>query len=104
MAARRTAIVAGAFGAVGRTPGGHLEKSGEWEVVGIGRRAAAPSACTRYLQADLTDPASCARIAPKLPAADAIFFAAYIPRPTLAEEVGPNLAMLVNLMEAAEPR
>ena len=104
MAARRTAIVAGAFGAVGRTLVRHLEDLGDWDVVGIGRRAAAASARTRYLQADLADAAACARIAPDLPAADAVFFAAYIPRPTLAEEVAPNLAMLVNLMEAAEPR
>lgn len=104
MAARRTAIVAGAFGAVGRTLVRHLEETGGWDVVGIGRRGATPSARARYLQVDLTDPAACARIAPDLPAADAIFFAAYVPRPSLAEEVGPNLAMLRNPVEAAEPR
>ena len=61
MTARRTAIVAGAFGAVGRTLVQHLEASGGWDVVGIGRRAAAPTARTRHLQLDLTDADACAR-------------------------------------------
>jgi nucleoside-diphosphate-sugar epimerase len=104
MAERRTAIVAGAFGAVGRTLVEHLEALGGWEVVGIGRRAAAPTARARYLQLDLADPAACARASHELPAADVVFFAAYAPRPSPAEEVAPNLAMLSNLMEAVEPR
>ena len=104
MAARRTAIVAGAFGAVGRTLVRHLEALGGWDVAGIGRRAAAPTARTRYLQLDLTDTGACARASRDLPAADAVFFAAYAPRPSPAEEVAPNLAMLSNLMEAVEPR
>jgi nucleoside-diphosphate-sugar epimerase len=59
--ARRTAIVAGASGAVGRTLVRHLEASDGWDVVGIGRRAAAPTARTRYLQLDLADAGACAR-------------------------------------------
>ena len=104
MAARRTAIVAGAFGAVGRTLVQHLEASDGWDVVGIGRRAAAPTACVRYLQVDLTDQDACGRASRDLPAAEAVFFAAYAPRPSPAEEVAPNLAMLSNLVEAVEPR
>ena len=97
MAARRTAIVAGPFGAVGRTLVRHLESSGEWDVVGVGRRVAAPTARTRYLRLDLTDPDACARASSRdLPAADVVFFAAYAPRPSPAEEVAPNLAMLSN--------
>lgn len=38
-----------------------------------------------------------------MPAADFVFFAAYTPRASLAEEVAPNLAMLTNLIEATEP-
>jgi nucleoside-diphosphate-sugar epimerase len=104
MAERRTAIVAGAFGAVGRTLVEHLEALGGWEVVGIGRRGVAPTARARYLRLDLTDPGACARAEGDLPAADVVFFTAYAPRPSLAEELAPNLAMLSNLMEAVEPR
>lgn len=105
MTERRTAIVAGAFGAVGRTLVAHLEALGGWDVVGIGRRAAPPTERARYLQLDLTDPGACARASPHdLPAADVVFFAAYAPRPSPAEEVAPNLAMLSNLVEAVEPR
>ena len=73
-------------------------------MVGIGRRASAPSAHVRHLELDLTDPGACARAAHELPAADVVFFAAYAPRPSPAEEVAPNLAMLSNLVEAVEPR
>ena len=104
MTERRTAIVAGAFGAVGRTLVRHLEALGGWDVVGVGRRVAAPTARVRYVQLDLTDPGACARAARDLPAADVVFFAAYAPRPSPAEEVAPNLAMLSNLVEAVEPR
>ena len=96
--------MAGAFGAVGRALVQHLEALGGWDVVGIGRRAAAPTERVRYLQLDLTDRGACARASDDLPAADAVFFTAYAPRPSPAEEVAPNLAMLSNLMDAVEPR
>jgi nucleoside-diphosphate-sugar epimerase len=102
--AQRTAIVAGPFGAVGHSLVAHLEKAGDWQVIGLGRRRAAPGPQSRFIAVDLTDAAAARAALSDLPPADTVFFAAYAPRPTPAEEVVPNLAMLQAVMEAVEPR
>lgn len=101
---QRTAIVAGAFGAVGHSLVAHLQSRGDWQVIGLGRRQAPPGPHSRFIAVDLTDADATRSALSALPPADAVFFAAYAPRPTPAEEVGPNLAMLQNLMAAVEPR
>lgn len=101
---QRTAIVAGAFGAVGHSLVAHLESLGNWQVVGLGRRRADPGPRSRFIAVDLTNEAASRAALADLPPADAVFFAAYAPRPSPAEEIGPNFAMLQHLMEAVEPR
>ena len=49
------------------------------------------------------DAASCAEIAGDLAAVTHVFFCAYAPRASVAEEIAPNVAMLANLMDALEP-
>ncbi|MGI4940609.1 MAG: NAD-dependent epimerase/dehydratase family protein, partial [Janthinobacterium lividum] len=96
--------MAGAFGAVGHSLVAHLQSRGDWQVIGLGRRQAPPGPNSRFIAVDLTDADATRSALSVLPPADAVFFAAYAPRPTPAEEVGPNLAMLQNLMAAVEPR
>ena len=102
--AQRTAIVAGAFGAVGHSLVAHLESRGDWQVIGLGRRRAPPGARSRFVAVDLTDQAASHAALADLAPADAVFFTAYAPRPTAAEEIDPNLAMLRNVVDAVEPR
>jgi nucleoside-diphosphate-sugar epimerase len=101
---QRTAVAAGPFGVVGHSLVAHLQARGERRVIGLGWRQAPQGPVSRFIAVDLTD-AAAARAAPSdLPPADAIFFAAYAPHPTPAEEVVPNLAVLQAVMEAVEPR
>ncbi|MEV4056357.1 SDR family oxidoreductase [Amycolatopsis sp. NPDC049688] len=94
---RKTALVAGANGIIGRTLTEHLRTSG-WDVTGLSRRGGPGT-----IAVDLLDPADTrAKLAP-LTAATHLFYAAYQDKPTWAELVPPNLAMLTNLVEAAPP-
>ncbi|CAG7638061.1 hypothetical protein PAESOLCIP111_03908 [Paenibacillus solanacearum] len=57
----------------------------------------------RYVSADLLDPKDSRDKLSRLTEVTHIFYAAYQDRPTWAELVAPNLAMLVNVVEAIEP-
>lgn len=92
--ADRTAIVAGAFGAVGHSLVAHLRSRGDRQVIGLGRRQAPPGPYSRFIAVDLTDADAARSALSDLPSVDTVFFAAYAARPTPAEEVGPKLAML----------
>jgi len=100
----KTAVVAGAFGVVGQALIAHLEALGDWQVIGLSRRDALNGARAQHIAVDLTDAAASRQALAALPPVDIAFFAAYAPRATFAEEVAPNLAMLVNLVDAVEAR
>jgi nucleoside-diphosphate-sugar epimerase len=100
----RTAIVAGAFGAVGHSLVAHLQDRGDWNVVGLGRRTAPAARRTRFIAVDLSDTASARATLSDLPPADVLFYTAYTPGPGHAEEVAPNLLMLQNVTHAVEAR
>ena len=105
--ARKTVLVAGAHGLIGRTLIEQLESDPAIDVIGLGRRGAAIGARARIVAVDLLDRADCAAKLGGLAATGAavthIVFAAWAPRDSRAAEVAPNLAMLRNLMEAAAP-
>lgn len=100
--ASRTAVVAGALGIVGRALVERLRESGDWDIVALSRRALDLGPGVRQVQVDLLDAQDCRRALRELDAATHVFFCAYAPRATPAEEVAPNLAMVVNLVEALE--
>lgn len=90
---RKTALVAGANGIIGRTLTEHLRTSG-WDVTGLSRHG--------DLAVDLLDAADTrAKLASRSDVTH-VFYAAYQDRPTWAELVPPNLAMLTNLVDAVE--
>ncbi|NTX51374.1 SDR family oxidoreductase [Myxococcus sp. CA039A] len=99
----KVALVVGAQGVIGRNLIEHLESLGDWEVIGLSRRGGPSSERVRHVQVDLLDAEDCRVKLANLGHVTHIFYAAYQERPTWAELVAPNLAMLVNVVDAIEP-
>jgi nucleoside-diphosphate-sugar epimerase len=99
----KVALVVGAQGIIGRNLVDHLATLPDWEVIGLSRRGGVASHRVRHLAVDLLDPADCQAKLRDLTSVTHLFYAAYQDRPTWAELVPPNLAMLVNVVEAVEP-
>lgn len=100
----RRALVVGGLGIVGQGLVEELTASGEWEVFGLSRRAPPAGSPAPFVSLDLLDRAACGAKLAGLPEITHVFYAAYLEKPTFAEEVEPNLAMLRNLVEALEAR
>ncbi|MET3803200.1 nucleoside-diphosphate-sugar epimerase [Nakamurella sp. UYEF19] len=103
---QKTALVVGAHGVIGGNLTAHLDSSGEWNIIGLSRRGGPTSGRIRHVAVDLLDRRqTVADLAdlPDLEAVTHIFYAAYQDRPSSAELVGPNLAMLTNVLDAVEP-
>ncbi|WP_410596890.1 SDR family oxidoreductase [Amycolatopsis sp. lyj-23] len=94
---RKTAVVAGANGIIGKNLVEHLRAAGGWDVVGLSRRGGPGS-----IPVDLLDAAGTRAKLAHLTATTHLFYAAYQDKPTWAELVPPNLAMLVNVVDAVE--
>ncbi len=100
---RKVCIVAGALGIVGRALVEHLEESGEWEVIGLSRRAPDFSTRAQFVSVDLANAEDCRAKLAGLSHVTHIFYTAYAPGRSPAEEVAPNLAMVANLVSTMEP-
>jgi nucleoside-diphosphate-sugar epimerase len=102
---RKVALVVGAQGVIGRGLVEHLVELGDWDVVGLSRRGGAgaeEAPRVRHVAVDLLDPADAAAKLAGLTDVTHVFYAAFQDRPTWAELVPPNLAMLVNVVDAVE--
>ncbi|WP_435167937.1 SDR family oxidoreductase [Paenibacillus glycanilyticus] len=99
----QTALVVGANGVIGRNLIDYLRTLPEWDIIGVSRRGGEASDRVRYIAVDLLDEADTREKLSGLTAVTHIFYAAYQDRPTWAELVAPNLAMLVNVVNAIEP-
>jgi nucleoside-diphosphate-sugar epimerase len=99
---QKTVVVAGALGVAGRAMLHELEHRPDVQIIALSRRK--PDFVTRakFIALDLTDPAACDAESGELASATHLVFAAYSPAPTLAEEVPPNLAMLVSLVSTLD--
>ncbi len=97
------ALVVGARGVIGGNLIHHLESVGGWSVVGLSRRGGADHGNVRQIAVDLLDREATAERLRDLSEVTHLFYAAYQDRPTWAELVSPNLAMLTNVVEAIEP-
>ncbi|MGD8195640.1 SDR family oxidoreductase [Herbiconiux sp. P18] len=97
---RKTAMVIGAHGVIGGNLIDHLERLGDWSIIGVSRRGGSDRGAVRHLGVDLLDPA--ATVDALQPHTDVthVFYAAYQHRATWAELVQPNLAMLSNVVDA----
>jgi nucleoside-diphosphate-sugar epimerase len=101
--ANKTALVVGAQGVIGRNLIDHLVSLGDWNIIGLSRRRGEDSGRLRHIPVDLLDPKDCRAKLEDLRDVTHIFYAAYQERPTWAELVPPNLAMLQNVVEHIEP-
>ncbi|MFI0405725.1 SDR family oxidoreductase [Actinomadura sp. 3N508] len=99
----KVALVVGAQGVIGRGLVEHLAELGDWDVIGLSRRGGTDAGRVRHLPVDLLDRDDSAKRLGELAHVTHIFYAAYQDRPTWAELVPPNLAMLVNVVDAVEP-
>jgi nucleoside-diphosphate-sugar epimerase len=102
-ATEKVALVVGAQGVIGRNLVDHLASLGDWEIIGLSRRGGESTGRVRHVSVDLLDPDDCRAKLRELTRVTHIFYAAYQERPTWAELVPPNLAMLVNVVETIEP-
>jgi nucleoside-diphosphate-sugar epimerase len=100
--ASRTAVIAGALGIVGRALINQLRAAGDWNIVSVSRRQADLGPGVRHVQVDLLDAQNAHGKLRQLEDATHIFYCAYAPGASVAAEVAPNLAMVVNLVEALE--
>ncbi|MBV8931946.1 MAG: SDR family oxidoreductase [Kutzneria sp.] len=99
----KAALVVGAHGIIGGHIVDRLTELGDWEVIGVSRRGGKPKGNLRHVSVDLLDPDACRSALGGLDQVTHIFYAAYQDRPSWTELVAPNLAMLVNVVEAVEP-
>jgi nucleoside-diphosphate-sugar epimerase len=100
---KKTALVAGATGVVGRNLLRQLVSAPDWDVIAVSRRTPDVEGEYRHIAADLLDPASAEARLGELSEVTHIFFSAYIEKPTWGAMVAPNMALLTNLMDAVEP-
>jgi nucleoside-diphosphate-sugar epimerase len=106
------AVVVGSLGVIGRYIADRLVAAGDWEVVGLSRRASESSPRFRHIAVDLLDPAA---VKAKLTGPTAglddvthVFYAAFQPLPAtgnaanFAANIAPNRDMLVNSVTAVD--
>jgi nucleoside-diphosphate-sugar epimerase len=103
MTKRRVAVVVGARGVIGGNLIEHLEATGEWDIIGLSRRGGPDTDRVRHIAVDLLDERDAAGKLGDLRDVTHVFYAAYQDRPSWAELVAPNVAMLVNTVNALEP-
>src|SRR5882724_8424012 len=99
----QTALIVGANGVIGSNLISHLSSLDSWNIIGLSRRGGTASGKINYIAVDLLDPENCRKQLSGLTTVTHIFYTAYQERPTWAELVPPNLAMLVNMVDAIEP-
>ncbi|MGY4920384.1 SDR family oxidoreductase [Streptomyces sp. 900116325] len=100
---KKVALVVGAQGVIGRNLVNHLTELGDWEIIGLSRRGGETRGQVRHVAVDLLDAGDSAAKLGGLADVTHIFYAAYQERPTWAELVPPNMAMLENVVDAVEP-
>jgi len=100
---RKLALVVGANGVIGGNLIEHLLTLDDWDIVGLSRRGSVSTDRLRYIAVDLLDREATRQTLAGLSEVTHIFYAAYQDRPSWAELVPPNLAMLVNVVDAIEP-
>lgn len=86
-APRKTALVIGANGVIGRNLIDYLITLSDWDIIGVSRRGGESSGRVRYIAADLLNPLDSREKLSGLTEVTHIFYAAYQDRPTWAELV-----------------
>ena len=100
---KKTALVVGARGVIGGNLIEHLQRSGEWTIIGLSRRGGTDTTSVSHIAVDLLDRAATMTALAGLTGVTHIFYAAYQDRASWAQLVAPNVAMLTNVVDAIEP-
>ena len=100
--ASMTAVIVGALGVIGRNLLHHLEADADWRIIGLSRRAPDFATRARFIAVDLLDREQTLAKLGGLREATHVFYCAFQARPTWAEHNAPNLAMLVNAVDAID--
>lgn len=95
----KTALVVGAQGVIGRNLIEHLRTLDDWQIVGLSRRGGEETARLRHIAVDLLDADDTRSKLSNLREVTHVFYAAYQDRPSWAELVEPNMAMLRNVVQ-----
>ncbi|MEP7455944.1 SDR family oxidoreductase [Phyllobacterium sp. SB3] len=103
MTKNKKAVVVGANGIIGGNLIAHLVELGDWDIVGLSRSGGHARGKVKHIAVDLLNASDAKAKLTQLTDVTHIFYAAYQDRPTWAELVPPNLAMLVNVVNAIEP-
>ena len=98
----KKALVAGALGVTGRTLVNHLVSLGDWEVIGLSRRSPEFQTAAKYIAVDLSNRSTVESKLSDIGDVTHVFYAALYWGTSVFDEVGPNLAMLTNLVETVE--
>lgn len=99
----KTALVVGAQGVIGRNLIDHLSSQPDWRVIGLSRRGGESGDRLRHVAVDLLEAGDTRAKLSDLRDVTHVFYAAYQDRPTWAELVPPNMAMLTNMLDAIAP-
>jgi nucleoside-diphosphate-sugar epimerase len=100
---RKTVLVAGAQGVIGRAAAEHFSKESGTTVYGISRRLVEGLENVRPVAADLLNPEDAGKKLAALKDVTHVVFAAYVEKDTPTERSAVNVALLRNLMDALEP-
>ena len=103
MSSRKTALVVGATGVVGRNLLRHLLTLNDWDVISVSRRVPDVKGDYQHISVDLLDPTDCQSKLGGSLGITHVFYSAYIEKSDWSAMVAPNVEMLVNLIEAIEP-
>jgi len=99
---KRTVLVAGAQGVIGRAAAARFSRAADTTVYGISRRPVEGLASVQSLSADLLDPDDTRRKLAGLTGMTHLIFGAYVEKDTPTERSAVNVALLRNLMDAVE--
>jgi nucleoside-diphosphate-sugar epimerase len=99
---RKTALIVGATGVVGRALLDFLVPMPDWDVLALSRRKPHVAQGSKHVDMDLLDAADCRAKAHSLRDVTHVFFAAYVDRADTAAWVNDNTRMFVNLVDAVE--
>jgi nucleoside-diphosphate-sugar epimerase len=103
---RKTAVVVGALGVIGRYIVERLEAQGDWQVIGLSRRKGEDRPGVRYISVDLLDPAATDAALAGLGDTTHLFYAAFQAAAGAASgyanNIDANRDMLVNSVSAID--
>lgn len=106
MAQKKTAVVVGAQGVIGRYIVERLVAAGDWSVIGLSRRKGEDAPRLRNISVDLLDPKAVADKLSGLEAVTHVFYAAFQPvagaASGYANNIAPNRDMLINSVTAID--